>query len=90
MKTYLPPVTPIVKSVLYGFGARVNFLPRTVCTALKGKAERKAVGGKATVFAGICPSVKESLSKVSVLDSSAYSLKGLEPVILSGAGKICL
>lgn len=29
MKTYLPPVTPIVKSVLCGFGARVNFLLRT-------------------------------------------------------------
>ena len=48
------------------------------------------MGGKATVFAEICPSVKESLCKVSVPDSSAYSLKGSEPVILSGPGKSCL
>lgn len=57
---------------------------------LKGKAKRKAVGGKATMFAGICPLVKESLCKVSVLDSSACSRKGLEPASPSGVGKICL
>lgn len=58
-------------------------------TELKGKARRKAVGRKTTVFAAVCPSMKASLLKVSIPDSSANSLKGLEPVILSAAGKIC-
>lgn len=62
---------------------------QTACTELKGTARRKAVGRKTTVFAAVCPSMKTSLLKVSVPDSSANSLKGLEPVILSAAGKIC-
>lgn len=64
---------------------------QTGCPELKGKAKRKAVGGETTVFAGVCPSVREaSPLKVAVPDSSAYSPKGLEPGILSAAGKICL
>lgn len=63
---------------------------QTACIELKSKAKRKTRGRKTTVFAGVCPSVKASLVKVSVPDSSANSLKGLEPGILSVAGKICL
>lgn len=40
------------------------------------------------VFSGL--SVYSWSIKVSVPDSSAYSLKDLEPAILSGAGKMCL
>lgn len=88
METYLPPLTPMLSTDLEKDW--IFYSARTVCTEIKGKAKKKAVRGKTTAFAGICPSMKESLFKVSVPDSSGYSLKGLEPVILTETGKICL